>query len=81
MTNANATESTKTIAVYGATGVTGGHLLAELNRRGISPILVGRNAGRMHAAATAAGLLMQRFGSRRSPTRPLSLRHSPVPMW
>ncbi|WP_406235772.1 saccharopine dehydrogenase NADP-binding domain-containing protein [Nocardia sp. NBC_01009] len=56
MTNANATESTKTIAVYGATGVTGGHLLAELNRRGISPILVGRNAGRMHAAATAAGL-------------------------
>ncbi|MFD0361736.1 saccharopine dehydrogenase NADP-binding domain-containing protein [Nocardia sp. GCM10030253] len=53
MTN---TETTRTIAVYGATGVTGGHLLTELNRRGITPILVGRNADRMHEAAAAAGV-------------------------
>lgn len=45
-----------TIAVYGATGHTGGHLLAELHRRGLTPILVGRNADRMRAAAEAAGL-------------------------
>ncbi|WP_433193781.1 saccharopine dehydrogenase NADP-binding domain-containing protein [Nocardia sp. CA-107356] len=56
MTTTNATESTTKITVYGATGVTGGHLLIELDRRGITPILVGRNADRMHAAATAAGV-------------------------
>ncbi|MFC7451156.1 saccharopine dehydrogenase NADP-binding domain-containing protein [Rhodococcus daqingensis] len=55
MTTANSTESTTTIAVYGATGVTGASLLTELNRRGIASILVGRNADRMRAAAAAAG--------------------------
>ncbi|GAB2653477.1 saccharopine dehydrogenase NADP-binding domain-containing protein [Nocardia goodfellowii] len=53
MTNPNSTE---TIAVYGATGITGGYLLAELRRRDRTPILVGRDAARMRAAATAAGL-------------------------
>ncbi|MFQ6330302.1 saccharopine dehydrogenase NADP-binding domain-containing protein [Nocardia sp. CWNU-33] len=56
MTNTNATGTTKTIAVYGATGVTGGHLLTELDRRGITPILVGRNADRLRAAAAAADI-------------------------
>ncbi|AVH21063.1 saccharopine dehydrogenase NADP-binding domain-containing protein [Nocardia cyriacigeorgica] len=50
------TNSTKTIAVYGATGHAGGYLLTELRRRALSPILVGRDAGRLRAAATAAGL-------------------------
>ncbi|MEU7766213.1 saccharopine dehydrogenase NADP-binding domain-containing protein [Nocardia sp. NPDC049190] len=44
------------IAVYGATGHTGGYLLTELRRRGASPILVGRDADRIRAAAVAAGL-------------------------
>ncbi|WP_039794794.1 saccharopine dehydrogenase NADP-binding domain-containing protein [Nocardia araoensis] len=50
------TEATPTIAVYGATGQTGGHLLAELRRRGLTPILVGRNLDRIRAAAGAADL-------------------------
>ncbi len=50
------TEATPAIAVYGATGHTGSYLLAELRRRGITPILVGRNADRIRAAAHAADL-------------------------
>ncbi|MEU6187108.1 saccharopine dehydrogenase NADP-binding domain-containing protein [Nocardia sp. NPDC047038] len=50
------TETTATIAVYGATGHTGGYLLAELRRRGVDPILVGRDADRVRAAADAADL-------------------------
>ncbi|NEW38724.1 NAD(P)H-binding protein [Nocardia cyriacigeorgica] len=53
MTNTN---STKSIAVYGATGHTGGYLLAELRRRELIPTLVGRNVDRLRAAATAADL-------------------------
>lgn len=53
MTTTNVTE---TIAVYGATGVTGGYLLTELHRRRVTPILVGRNADRMRTAAETAGL-------------------------
>ncbi|MEU6828526.1 saccharopine dehydrogenase NADP-binding domain-containing protein [Nocardia beijingensis] len=49
-------EATATIAVYGATGHTGGYLLAELRRRGLTPILVGRNADRIRAAADAAAM-------------------------
>ncbi|NNH73498.1 NAD(P)H-binding protein [Nocardia uniformis] len=45
-----------TIALYGANGHTGGYVLAELNRRGLTPILVGRNAERLRAAADRAGL-------------------------
>ncbi|MEV6770845.1 saccharopine dehydrogenase NADP-binding domain-containing protein [Nocardia sp. NPDC051030] len=56
MTTKNTIESGKTIAVYGATGVTGGHLVTELRRRDITPILVGRNAERLRAAAEAAGI-------------------------
>ncbi|MEV0034206.1 saccharopine dehydrogenase NADP-binding domain-containing protein [Nocardia sp. NPDC050793] len=48
--------SSPTIAVYGATGHTGRYLLAELRRRALTPILVGRNADRLHAAAAAADL-------------------------
>ncbi|MFC9993224.1 saccharopine dehydrogenase family protein [Nocardia sp. NPDC127526] len=47
---------TPTIAVYGANGHTAGHLLTELRRRGITPILVGRNAERLREAALAADL-------------------------
>lgn len=50
------TERPATIAVYGATGHTGGYLLAELRRRGLTPILVGRNAERIRAAADAAAM-------------------------
>ncbi|MBF6134190.1 saccharopine dehydrogenase NADP-binding domain-containing protein [Nocardia otitidiscaviarum] len=45
-----------TIAVYGATGHTGGYVLAELRRRELTPILVGRDADRLRAAAAAAGI-------------------------
>ncbi|UGT44637.1 saccharopine dehydrogenase NADP-binding domain-containing protein [Nocardia yamanashiensis] len=45
-----------TVAVYGATGHTGGYALHELRRRGITPVLVGRNDTRLRAAATAAGM-------------------------
>ncbi|WP_435591242.1 saccharopine dehydrogenase NADP-binding domain-containing protein [Nocardia sp. bgisy118] len=48
--------SSPTIAVYGATGHTGSYLLGELHRRGLTPILVGRNADRLRAAAVAANL-------------------------
>ncbi|MFE3256906.1 saccharopine dehydrogenase NADP-binding domain-containing protein [Nocardia sp. NPDC059091] len=50
------TTQTPTIAVYGANGHTGGYILSELDRRGLTPILVGRNADRLRAAADAAGL-------------------------
>ncbi|WP_159842040.1 saccharopine dehydrogenase NADP-binding domain-containing protein [Nocardia sp. CY41] len=50
------TEDPRTIAVYGATGHTGGYLLAELRRRGLTPTLVGRDADRIRAAADAADL-------------------------
>ncbi|WP_378736572.1 saccharopine dehydrogenase NADP-binding domain-containing protein [Nocardia brasiliensis] len=56
MTSTSATESSKTIAIYGATGITGGYVLTELRRRGFTPILVGRNADRIRAAAVAADL-------------------------
>ncbi|MEU1952634.1 saccharopine dehydrogenase NADP-binding domain-containing protein [Nocardia rhamnosiphila] len=39
------------IAVYGATGHVGGHIITELIRRGVRPVLVGRNAERLHAIA------------------------------
>ncbi|MEC3913679.1 saccharopine dehydrogenase NADP-binding domain-containing protein [Nocardia sp. CDC160] len=44
------------IAVYGVSGHTGGYILADLRRRGLTPILVGRNAERLRATAEAAGL-------------------------
>ncbi|MFQ6392846.1 saccharopine dehydrogenase family protein [Nocardia sp. KC 131] len=44
------------IAVHGASGFTGGLAVAELVRRGIEPVLVGRNADRLRAAAVASGV-------------------------
>ncbi|MGV9667197.1 saccharopine dehydrogenase family protein [Nocardia niigatensis] len=55
MTTNEATR-TPTIAVYGANGHTGGYLLSELHRRGLTPILVGRNADRLRTTAETAGL-------------------------
>jgi short subunit dehydrogenase-like uncharacterized protein len=48
------TKASPVIAVYGATGHTGGYLLEELRRRDLAPILVGRDADRIRAAADAA---------------------------
>ncbi|MTE11184.1 saccharopine dehydrogenase NADP-binding domain-containing protein [Nocardia aurantiaca] len=45
-----------TIAVYGASGHTGGYILSELHRRGLTPILAGRNVDRLRDAAVAAHL-------------------------
>lgn len=39
------------IAVYGATGHTGGHLVAELVRRGAGRVLVGRDSDRLRSVA------------------------------
>ncbi|MEU1993238.1 saccharopine dehydrogenase NADP-binding domain-containing protein [Nocardia gamkensis] len=50
------TKASPTFAVYGATGHTGGYLLAELRRRNLAPILVGRDADRIRAAADAVKL-------------------------
>ncbi len=44
------------IAVYGASGFTGGLAAAELGRHGLSPVLVGRNAERLRKAAADAGV-------------------------
>ncbi|WP_159839911.1 saccharopine dehydrogenase NADP-binding domain-containing protein [Nocardia sp. CY41] len=45
-----------TIAVYGASGHTGKLVVAELRRRGVAPVLIGRNADRLRAAAAETGL-------------------------
>lgn len=44
------------IAVYGATGFTGGLAVAEVGRRGLTPVLVGRDGTRLRAAAANAGV-------------------------
>lgn len=41
--------TTPRIAVYGASGYTGKLVVAELVRRGMTPVLVGRNLDRLHA--------------------------------
>ncbi|MFD8481427.1 saccharopine dehydrogenase family protein [Kitasatospora sp. NPDC059673] len=43
------------IAVYGASGFTGGLVVAELYRRGITPVPVGRSRERLDAAVVKAG--------------------------
>lgn len=50
------TTQNPTIAVYGPTGHTGGYILTDLHRRGLTPILVGRSESRLRQAAHAAGL-------------------------
>jgi short subunit dehydrogenase-like uncharacterized protein len=44
------------IAVYGASGYQAKLVLTELSRRGIEVVLVGRDAERLHLAATTVGL-------------------------
>ncbi|MDT3400490.1 saccharopine dehydrogenase NADP-binding domain-containing protein [Streptomyces sp. B1866] len=44
------------IAVFGASGYTGRLVVAELRRRGLGAVTVGRDAGRLRAAAAEAGL-------------------------
>jgi short subunit dehydrogenase-like uncharacterized protein len=41
------------IAVYGASGFTGGLVVAELTRRGVTPVLAGRSLERLRTAAAA----------------------------
>jgi short subunit dehydrogenase-like uncharacterized protein len=43
------------IVVYGASGYQGRLVLAELARRGVEPVLAGRDAGRLRAAAATLG--------------------------
>lgn len=43
------------VVVYGATGHTGRFIVAELRRRGFTPVLSGRNAARLEALATEWG--------------------------
>jgi short subunit dehydrogenase-like uncharacterized protein len=50
------TEMTMRIAVHGASGITGGLTLAEVRKRGLTPVLVGRNAQRLRKAAADAGV-------------------------
>ncbi len=44
--------SNKTVAVYGAYGHTGRFVVSELRRRGWTPILSGRDAGKLQAFGT-----------------------------
>ncbi|MFC0601327.1 saccharopine dehydrogenase family protein [Streptomyces palmae] len=44
------------IAVFGASGYTGRLAVAELARRGVPAVLVGRDAGRLRSAAEEAGI-------------------------
>ncbi|MEV6276755.1 saccharopine dehydrogenase NADP-binding domain-containing protein [Nocardia sp. NPDC051832] len=48
--------SNHTFAVYGASGFQGILVLAELARRNLTPVLVGRDAGKLKAAAAQAGM-------------------------
>ncbi|MYV55463.1 saccharopine dehydrogenase, partial [Streptomyces sp. SID3212] len=43
----------RAVAVIGAYGHTAAFVLAELRRRGLAPVLVGRDATRLRAAARA----------------------------
>lgn len=53
--------------MYGAGGYTGKLVVAELIRRGITPVLVGRNLGRL-AAVDAPGADRRRADSGPTPT-------------
>src|SRR6266511_4141882 len=43
----------RTVAVFGAAGHTGRFVVSELRRRGLTPILSGRDAGKLNAIAEA----------------------------
>jgi short subunit dehydrogenase-like uncharacterized protein len=44
------------IAVYGASGHTGKLILTDLRRRGVDPVLIGRDGDRLRAAAAEVGI-------------------------
>ncbi len=48
--------------IYGANGYTGELIVAEAVRRGLRPVLAGRNAGKVQALAAAHGLEHRVFG-------------------
>lgn len=51
--------SNRTITVYGAYGHTGRFVVAELRRRGWTPVLSGRDPNKLRAAAEAEGPLLE----------------------
>ena len=62
-----------TVAVYGATGHTGRFVVAELARRGVRAIRIGRDAARL--GRTAAIRRSRSHASPRSTIRPRSTPH------
>jgi hypothetical protein len=60
------------IAVYGASGLTGGFVVSDLLRRGWEPVLSGRDAGKLRAAAAAAAATAAASGGE------LAVRPAPV---
>src|SRR5215475_5817666 len=46
-------EPGRTVAVFGASGRTGRFVVSELRRRGLTPILSGRDAAKLKAASDA----------------------------
>lgn len=58
----------RTVAVYGAYGHTGRFVVAELCRRGWSPVLAGRHPEKLHAVASSQGELEIRVATVDSPS-------------
>ncbi len=56
-------ETAQTVAVFGAYGHTGRFVVAELRRRGFTPLLLGRDAGRLAALAASYPGLDERAAS------------------
>jgi hypothetical protein len=63
MHDRQAMDPSRNITVYGAYGHTGRFVVAELLRRGWSPILAGRDAGKLDALAAAYPMLPRRVAS------------------
>jgi uncharacterized protein YbjT (DUF2867 family) len=58
----------RTVAVFGAYGHTAAFVLGELRRRGCTPLLVGRDAAKLHSAAQAHPGAQVRVASVADPT-------------
>src|SRR5262245_21115344 len=58
----------RTVAVFGAAGHTGRFVVSELRRRGLTPILSGRDAAKLNAVAEAHPGLEARVASIDNPT-------------
>ena len=56
-------ESERSVAVFGSSGHTGRFVVTELLRRGFTPIAIGRNPGRLAAAAFHKGGIETRIAS------------------